>query len=82
MEQIRGYDCENHIYFMTTSDDIIRRVRAYDPDLPVCVGYDGNKNLMVTVDRCYKVHFSAITSAAEHRICPPKRHSLQLLLRR
>jgi len=48
---IRKYDCEKHIYFMTTNDNIIRRVMAYAPDLKVCVGWDGNKDPMSMVDR-------------------------------
>ena len=28
---------------MTTSDAIIKRVMEYAPDLPVCVGWDGNR---------------------------------------
>ena len=48
---VRKYDCERHIYFMTTSDAIIRRVMEYAPDLRVCVGWDGNKDPMSIVDR-------------------------------
>ena len=48
---IRRYDCEKHVYFMTVSDEIIRRVMAYAPDLRVCVGWDGNKDPMSIVDR-------------------------------
>lgn len=48
---IRKYDAEKHIYFMTTNDDIIRQVMAYAPDLPVCVGWDGNEDPMSIVDR-------------------------------
>ena len=48
---VRKYDCEKHIYFMTTSDAIIRRVMQYAPDLRVCVGWDGNKDPMSIVDR-------------------------------
>ena len=62
VELIRRYDCEKHVYFMTSSDENIRRVRAYAPDLPVCVGYDRNPDPMVMVDRAlslgaYKVQF-------------------------
>ena len=62
VELIRRYDCEKHIYFMTSSDEMIRRVRAYAPDLPVCVGYDKNPDPMAMVDRAialsaYKVQF-------------------------
>ena len=48
---IRKYDCEKHIYFMTASDEIIKRVMNYAPDLNVCVGWDGNKEPMSIVDR-------------------------------
>ncbi len=48
---IRKYDCEQHIYFMTTSDAIIKRLMEYAPDLRVCVGWDGNKDPMSIVDR-------------------------------
>ena len=40
---IRKYDCERHVYFMTSSDRMIKRVMEYAPDLRVCVGWDGNK---------------------------------------
>jgi len=48
---IRKYDCEKHIYFMTTNDEMIRRVMEYAPDLKCCVGWDGNKDPMSIVDR-------------------------------
>ena len=48
---IRKYDCEKHVYFMTTNDEIIRRVMAYAPDIAVCVGWDGNRDPMSMVDR-------------------------------
>lgn len=41
---VRKYDCARHVYFMTTNDKIIRRVMEYAPDIPVCVGWDGNKD--------------------------------------
>lgn len=61
---IRKYDAEKYIYFMTTSDKIIREVQAYAPDLPVCVGWDGNRDPMSMVDRAialgaYKVQLYA-----------------------
>lgn len=48
---IRRYDCERHVYFMTTNDEMIRRVQAYAPDIRVCVGWDGNEEPMSIVDR-------------------------------
>ncbi|MBQ9744096.1 MAG: hypothetical protein IJW19_03130 [Clostridia bacterium] len=59
---IRKYDCEKHIYFMTTSDNVIRQVMEYAPDLKVCVGWNGNPDPVSIVDRAielgaYKVQF-------------------------
>lgn len=48
---IRKYDCEKHIYFMTTNDEIIKRVTEYAPDLKICVGWNGDKNPMSIVER-------------------------------
>ena len=52
---IRKYDCEKHVYFMTTNDEIIRRVMTYAPDIAVCVGWDGNKEPMSMVDRAIEL---------------------------
>ena len=52
---IREYDCEHHVYFMTTSDDIIRRVREYAPDIKCCVGWDGNEDPMSIVNRAIEL---------------------------
>ena len=48
---VRKYDCEKHIYFMTKSDVMIKRVMEYAPDIKVCVGWNGNKDPMSIVDR-------------------------------
>ena len=48
---VRKYDCEKHVYFMTTSDDIIKRFMKYAPHLKVCVGWDRNPDPMSIVDR-------------------------------
>ena len=48
---IRKYDCEKHVYFMTTNDRIIKQVMEYAPDIPICVGWDGNHDPMSMVDR-------------------------------
>ena len=52
---IRKYDCERHVYFMTTNDAVIRRVMKYAPDIPVCVGWDGNRDPMSMVDRAIEL---------------------------
>ena len=52
---IRKYDCQQHIYFMTTNDAIIRRVMEYAPDMHICVGWDGNKDPMSMVNRAIEL---------------------------
>ncbi len=52
---VRKYDCEKHIYFMTTNDEIIEKVMKYAPDLKVCVGWDGNCDTMSMVNRAIKL---------------------------
>ncbi len=48
---VRKYDCEKHVYFMTTNDSITKKVMEYAPDIRCCVGWDGNKAPMSIVDR-------------------------------
>ncbi len=52
---IRKYDCAGHIYFMTSSDRMIRRVMEYAPDLKVCVGWDGNRDPLSMVKRAIEL---------------------------
>ena len=73
---IRQYDCQNHVYFMTTNDEMIRKAMAYAPDIPCCVGWDGNKDPMSMVDRAialgaykvqlFKPHFNQATVDKAH----------------
>ena len=51
VDLIRKYDCEHHVYFMTTNDHMIRRAMEYAPEIGVCVGWDGNRDPMSIVDR-------------------------------
>ncbi len=48
---VRKYDCEKHVYFMTSNDAIIKKVMQYASDIRVCVGWNGDKNPMSIVDR-------------------------------
>ena len=48
---IRKYDAQKHVYFMTTNDEIIKKVMIYAPDIPCCVGWDKNEDPMAIVDR-------------------------------
>ena len=59
---VRKYNCENHIYFMTASDVIIRELATVAPDLKCCLGWSGKENGMEHVDRAiaagaYKIQF-------------------------
>ena len=38
---IRKYDCEQYVYFMSTSVRALTALRAYAPDLAICVGWNG-----------------------------------------
>ena len=51
VELIRRYDCEKYVYFMTTNDRMIKKAMDYAPEIPVCVGWNGNKDPMSLVDR-------------------------------
>ncbi len=48
---IRKYDCERHVYFMTSNDLAIKKAMEYAPDIKCCVGWDGNRDPMSIVDR-------------------------------
>jgi glycerophosphoryl diester phosphodiesterase len=48
---VKRYDCERHVYFMTTNDEMLRKAMAYAPDIAVCVGWDGNKAPLSIVER-------------------------------
>jgi len=73
---IRKYDAQEHAYFMTTNDKIIRQVMKYAPDIRCCVGWDGNKDPMSMVDRAielgaykvqlFKPYFNAETVKKAH----------------
>lgn len=76
VELIRKYDAQKHVYFMTANDKIIRQVMEYAPDIPCCVGWDGNEDPMSMVDRAialnaykiqlFKPYFNAETVKKAH----------------
>ena len=37
---LKKYDCEQHVYFMTTNDEKLKKLKAYAPALRCCVGHD------------------------------------------
>ena len=55
VDLVRRYDCQQHIYFMTSNDKAIRKLMEYAPDIRVCVGWDGNKEPMSMVDRAIEL---------------------------
>ena len=52
---IRKYDCERHVYFMTSSDKAIKKAMEYAPDIKCCVGWDGNKEPLSMVTRAIEL---------------------------
>ena len=46
---IRKYDCQKHCYFMTSNDDILKKIRKVAPDINVCVGWNGDKEDMLSM---------------------------------
>ncbi len=52
---IKKYDCEKHIYFMTTNDDMTRKVMNYAPNLKCCLGWDGNKDPLSMPKRAIEI---------------------------
>lgn len=39
---IRRYECEKYVYFMSSSDRMLRKAGDYAPDIRRCVGYDNS----------------------------------------
>lgn len=53
---IRKYDCEKHVYFMSSSDEMLKRAREYAPEIECCVGWNGDTtNMMSMVDRAIAI---------------------------
>ena len=47
---IKRYDCEKHVYFMTTNDEMTAKVKRLYPHMRCCVGHDGARPWAI-VDR-------------------------------
>lgn len=73
---IRKYDCARHVYLMCCRDEIAREVKAYAPDIPICLGWDGNPEplsmpkraiaLGVKKIQLFKPYFNAETVKLAH----------------
>ncbi len=73
---IRKYDCERQVYLMSCRDEITRRVKAYAPDLRICVGWDGDPDpasmpkraiaLKAEKIQLFKPYFNADTVRCAH----------------
>lgn len=48
---IRKYNAEKYVYLMSTNDKVTRKVMEYAPDIPCCVGWDGNEEPLSMVKR-------------------------------
>jgi glycerophosphoryl diester phosphodiesterase len=52
---IKKYDCEQHVYLMCCDDEIALKVKERAPEMPICVGWDGDENPLSMVERAIKV---------------------------
>ncbi len=76
VELIRKYDCERHIYFMTSNDEMLKKVKAYAPHLKTCTGWNGDPDPMSIANRAiavksdkvqlFKPYFNAETVKKAH----------------
>ena len=52
---IQKYDAQNHVYIMASNDEVIRKITEYAPNIPLCVGWDGNKEPLSLVERAIEL---------------------------
>ena len=52
---IRRYDCASHVYMMSSSDTSLADFMSVAPEIPVCVGWDGNKNVLSMPERALAI---------------------------
>jgi len=51
---IRKYDCTDTVYFMTTSDRMLKKAKEKAPDIAICVGHDESRPYAI-VDRAIEL---------------------------
>ena len=62
---IRKYDCASHVYMMSSNDQSLREFMEIAPDISVCVGFDGNReDLLSMPKRALKIGASKIQLSA------------------
>ncbi len=49
---LHKYDCDKHVYLMISTDEIIKKVKALAPEIPICVGENGEHRI---VDRAIEL---------------------------
>lgn len=74
---ITKYDCRDHVYMMSSTDDSLRAFREIAPDIAICVGWDGNKDVLSMPRRAvalgaekiqlFKPYFDQSSVDAAHR---------------
>ena len=52
---IYRYDAQGHVYFMSRNDDMLRRAKAFCPEIGCCVGFDGNRDPLAIVERAIAI---------------------------
>lgn len=55
VELIKKYDCEQHVYIMTSDDDMHAIFNEIAPEIRRCIGWNGDKNPLSMVERAIKL---------------------------
>ena len=63
---IRKYDATKHAYFTASDDTLLEKIRAYAPDIPCCVDWDGNSDAMAIVTRAIRLGAEKIQLHQSH----------------
>ncbi len=48
---IRKYDAQKHCYIMLSDDRVAKMIKEYDPEIQICLGWDGNKAPLSLAER-------------------------------
>ena len=48
---IHKYDAQKHCYIMLSDDRVAKMIKEYDPEIKVCLGWDGNKAPLSLAER-------------------------------
>ncbi len=74
---IRKYDAQKHCYIMLSDDNVAKKIKEYDPEIKICLGWDCNKEPLSMAKRgialkadkiqLYKPYFNQETVDLAHK---------------